>query len=342
MTLVAHSDLPAFSYLHDEGYEVLSPEEAGRQDIRELHIGLLNMMPDAALRATERQFFRLVGSCNRIVQICIHPFCVDTHARSAEAQDYIARYYADFETLKADGLDALIVTGANPAQNDITREPFWDPMIEVVEWARRNVTSILCSCLASHGLLKHFFGIERRRREAKCWGVYSHRVVDPSHPLVRHVNTRFDAPRSHVYEMTREQVESVGGVVLAHGDAGWHLATSPDGFRFVFLQGHPEYDPDSLLKEYKREMQRFSAGTRDLPPYPESYLSADALAVLEPHRQASIAARAEGKDAPEFPEPAVRPLLDNTWLDTGKGIFNNWLGLVYQRTHLDRRMPVVD
>ena len=129
MPLVAHSDLPAFDRLRREGHEVLSTERARRQDIRELHIGLLNMMPDAALRATERQFLRLIGACNRIVQLCVHPFAVDAHARSPEAQDYLREHYADFDDLRRNGLDALIVTGANPATSDITREAFWEPMI---------------------------------------------------------------------------------------------------------------------------------------------------------------------------------------------------------------------
>ena len=74
MPLVAHSDLPSFDRLRQEGQEVLLPGRAEKQDIRELHIGLLNMMPDAALQATERQFLRLVGSCNRIAQFYVHLF----------------------------------------------------------------------------------------------------------------------------------------------------------------------------------------------------------------------------------------------------------------------------
>ena len=68
MPLVAHNGLPTFERLREGGQEVLTLERAGKQDIRELHIGLLNMMPDAALSATEHQFIRLVGSCNQISQ----------------------------------------------------------------------------------------------------------------------------------------------------------------------------------------------------------------------------------------------------------------------------------
>jgi homoserine O-succinyltransferase len=347
MPLVAHSRLPAFERLRQEGQEVLSVERARHQDIRELHIGLLNMMPDAALEATERQFLRLVGSSNRIVQLYVHPFAVDTSTRSPEAQAYLQTYYEDFAVLQKQGLDGLIITGANPAQADITQEAFWQRLTEVLAWGRAHVCSVLCSCLATHADLKHYHGIERIRLPQKRWGVYSHRVVDALHPLVSTINTRFDAPHSHVYEVTREQVESTGAKVLAHSEeAGVHLAVSADGFRMIYFQGHPEYDINSLLKEYKREVVRFITGDRDdYPPYPQHYFANPAISVLEAHKEEVLKARARWRTPPPFPEGQVTPYVDNTWTDTGKAMFNNWLGLIYQLTHWDRKqvfMPGVD
>ena len=113
MPLVAHNDLPAFERLRAEGIRVLPSNRASQQDIRELHIGLLNMMPDAALAATERQFFRLVGESNPIAQFYVHPFTLPELKRSAAAQAYINQYYEPVEKIKEEGLDALIVTGAN-------------------------------------------------------------------------------------------------------------------------------------------------------------------------------------------------------------------------------------
>ena len=97
MPLVAHTNLPTFDRLRQGGYDILTLDRAETQDIRELHIGLLNMMPDAALTITEQQYMRLVGNCNQIVQFYIHPFSVPGLPRSAETDDYIDRYYADFE-----------------------------------------------------------------------------------------------------------------------------------------------------------------------------------------------------------------------------------------------------
>ena len=107
MPLVEHSNLPTFGHLRRQGHEVLSLDRAVHQDIRELHIGFLNMMPDAALRATERQFIRLVGGCNRIAQFFVYPFSLPELNRGAEAEAHIAEHYFRFEELRELGLDAL-------------------------------------------------------------------------------------------------------------------------------------------------------------------------------------------------------------------------------------------
>ena len=109
MPLVEHKPLPAFERLRQRGEKVLSLDQAVGQDIRELHVGLLNMMPDAALVATEIQFMRLVGSCNQIAQFFVHPFTVDGLPRSQATQDYIDSYYQTFDGIKEAGLDALII-----------------------------------------------------------------------------------------------------------------------------------------------------------------------------------------------------------------------------------------
>jgi len=159
MPLVAHNALPTFQRLRDEGQRILSPERASEQDIRGLHVGILNMMPDAALAATERQFFRLVGSSNPISQFYIHPFTLDAIPRSASARARI-----------------------------VSAEIFWEPLCEVLEWADQHVTSTLCSCLATHAVLLARYGIQRQSLESKCWGVFEHEVQRQDHPLVSDVN----------------------------------------------------------------------------------------------------------------------------------------------------------
>lgn len=345
MPLVSHSSLPTFTELKERGHQVLDLNQARCQDIRELHVGFLNMMPDAAFQVTERQYFRLIGACNQIVQFYVHPFTVPGLPRSVDTNDYIDQFYSDFSTVQRDGLDALIITGANVTQPDLSQEPFWQPLKEVVEWARESVTSVMCSCLASHAIVEMLYGVKRQGLPQKRWGVYQHvhrdRTVE--HPLLRDVNTKFDIPHSRWNTMQLEALEAQGmRVLVVSREQDVHLATSPDGFRFIFSQGHPEYDINSLLKEYKREVFRFAAGDREhYPPLPENYfepacreLAAATETVARARRQAG-----QALEDHDFPEPDMEAWLDNTWGDSGKAVFNNWLGLVYQLTHVDRKKP---
>ena len=341
MPLVAHTGLPTFERLKREGETVLPSDYALHQDIRALHVGLLNMMPDAALEATERQFFRLVGESNQIAQFYMHPFTLKALERGPKGRAHVERFYESFDDIRGQGLDALIITGANVTRPDLSQEPFWEPLIEVIDWAWENVTSTLCSCLATHAVMQFRYGQRRSHLGFKRWGVYPHQVTDRVHPLVADVNTRFDVPHSRFNDVSRAQFEAAGLHVLAESEkAGVHLAVSEDRFRIVFFQGHPEYDIISLLKEYKREVMLFSAGQReDYPPLPENTFTPQTGAILDEHRERVIAARARGELPPDLPEALIAGHLDNTWHDSAEAVLNNWIGKVYQITHIDRRRP---
>ncbi len=343
MPIVAHNKLPTFERLRQEGLNVLPPDRALHQDIRELHIGLLNMMPDKALAATERQFFRLVGDSNPIAQFYVHPFTLPELDRGPEARAHIDLYYDTFDQVREQGLDALIITGANVIGPSLAEQAFWGPLIDVIDWAYDNVTSTLCSCLATHAVLEFRYKQKRVPRPYKTWGVFAHQVVERTHPLVYDVNTRFDVPHSRWNDVSRAQFDAAGLHVLAQSDVGVHLATSPDGFRFVFFQGHPEYDTISLLKEYKREVVRYATGeTQIYPPFVDNYFSERDKAVLNEYRWRLQSARKSGEAAPLFPDDLVMADLDNTWRDTAHAVIGNWMGLVYQLTHSDRTKPFMD
>jgi homoserine O-succinyltransferase len=341
MPIVAHNALPTFARLQQEGISVMAPDRALHQDIRELHIGLLNMMPDAALAATERQFFRLVGESNPIAQFYVHPFTLDQLPRGEDARTHIERYYEPFEALREDGLDALIITGANVSGPELADQRFWEPLRQVVDWALENVTSTLCSCLATHAMLQFRYNQKRVPQGRKIWGVFPHRVVDKRHPLVNDVNTRFDVPHSRWNAVTRSQFDAAGLRVLVESEGtGVHLATSADGIRAVFFQGHPEYDTISLLKEYKREVVLYAIGERQsYPPFPQNYFRTRERALLDEYRTRLDSALQRGGDLPPFPERLVTARLDNTWHDTAEAVVSNWIGLVYQITDNDRRVP---
>ena len=151
-------------------------------------------------------------------------------------------------------------------------------------------------------------------------------------------------PHSRFNDISAAQFREAGLHVLVEStQAGVHLAVSADGFRVVYFQGHPEYDTVSLLKEYKREVQRFAAGERaDYPPFPVNHFKPREQAILNEYRVRLEAAQTAGSPAPEFPEALVAGHLDNTWHDTAEAIVGNWIGLVYQLTHEQRNLPFMD
>lgn len=335
MPLVAHRPMESLDRLRKEGQEVLDMYRANSQDIRELHIGLLNMMPDGALKATERQFLRLVGNCNRIAQFYVHIFTIDGVPRSAQMQNYIDNSYERFEDLAEIGLDGLIITGTNPVHQNLADEPYVKEIKKVFEWADKNVTSVLCSCLASHAAFKVFYDIDRQPLPEKLFGVFSHRILTQDHPLLYNLNTRFDMPHSRRNDVSAEALQAHGLEVLVAGEeSGVALATSPDGFRQIYIQGHPEYDGQSLLKEYRRDMMLYRDGKlAQMPAMPKHYFNNRAQALLQQYLSDP-----DGK----FPYEALLEEVDITWRDTAKGLFANWLGLIYQLTHHDRRRQFMD
>jgi len=343
MPLIAKNGLPTYERLRRSGHIVLTEKTATQQDIREQHIGLLNMMPDAALAATERQFFRLIAESNAIAQFYVHPFTLPEISREPSAQKHIDQYYETFEEIKRGGLDALIITGANVRGSELQSQDFWNPLMQVVDWAYDNVTSTLCSCLASHAVIEYRYAQQRLAQKNKIWGVFPHRVVNKSHPIVSDINTQFDVPHSRWNAITPEQFKQADLRVLVESDQGVHLATSPDGFRFVFFQGHPEYDTVSLLKEYKRDLQLFAHGRlKKCPPFPENYLGEQQKAILGEYIVRLVSAVQSDTKLPDFPEKILLEGLDNTWHDTAESVIGNWMGCVYQVTHSDRTKLFMD
>jgi homoserine O-succinyltransferase len=328
MALIVDSSLPAFETMREEGVPLAGPEGSGLQSVT---VGLLNLMPDAALRATDRQFVRLLGAGAEDLDIRVRPFTVAAERRGDEARRHIADHYVGFDEVVGSGLDALIVTGANPAQDDLEREGFWGGLGEVLDWATDHTTSILCSCLATHAVLQKYRGLRRTRLPEKRWGVYSHQVLK-EHPLLEGLDEPVEAPHSHWYDVTRPEFEAAGlSVVLESEEAGVHMAVDDDDF-YVFFQGHPEYDLISLLKEYRRELGRFWRGDRDdYPPVPEHYFSDEALAALAAYRPILEEAKAEQRQPPRLVESDLLPKGSHTWTDQGKLIYRNWLGHVADR-----------
>ncbi len=339
MPLVHHNNLPTFDRLRAEGQFILPKGRAIHQDIRELHIGVLNLMPDAALEATERQFMRLIGDSIQVAQIYVHFFTIDGVERSLDTQAYIGTHYKSFNQIKAMGLDALIISGTSEDDPVLKYAPYYNALQKVIDWAWDYVPSTLFACLATHALMSMRYNQTRRLQDQKLWGVYDHRVLKRKHPLVINMNTSFHAPHSRLNAIDAHQFEAAGmDILVRSAEAGVHVATTPDGFRFICFQGHPEYDMISLFKEYKREVANFIDGARaDYPPFVENYFGPKAQAILNSHKNTIL----QG-ERPDFPEEDIVPLLENSWKDSARAIISNWIGLVYQTTHMDRTKLFMD
>jgi homoserine O-succinyltransferase len=338
MPIIANSKLPSFTRLQTEGEMVLSAQQASHQDIRSMNIGLLNMMPDAALEATERQFFRLVGS-NQILQLKMYPISLPSIPRSEKIKQHIEQYYYSFEQIQAIGLDGLIITGANVEGEDLSTQVFFNELKEVVCWAVDNVASTLCSCLATHAVMEILFQQKRTKMNEKYWGVFHHNLTSFSHPLTKGANSDFYVPHSRFNQISPQQFHDARAKILVENKDGVHIAVSPDLLKVVFFQGHPEYDTISLLKEYKREIINYLQHGAEYPVFPQHYLNKQAQAILLEFKDNLLNG---SMNIADFPEQLLLPMIANNWTTDTKIIMNNWVGLIYQTTNVDVTKQFMD
>jgi homoserine O-succinyltransferase len=251
--------------------ELAQPRDAGL----ELTIGLINNMPDPALKATERQFMRLLQSAAGTNRARLHCFSLPSVARSPQAQWHVETEYRDISDLTRLKFDGLIVTGAEPVAPTLPEEPFWRDLTFVIDWARRNTRSTIWSCLAAHAAVLHLDGIERRRLAAKCSGVYECEQVT-SDPLTDGAPRPLKVSHSRLNELREDDLTSCGYQVLTRSrQAGIDTFVRQFDSRFVFFQGHPEYDALALQREYLRDIGRYLARERDAyPAVPAGYFDA--------------------------------------------------------------------
>ena len=289
----------------------------------DLTIGLVNNMPDAALQATERQFMRLLRQAAGEIRIDFHCFSLPSVHRSQTAKWRVDRQYTDIADLGRLKLDGLIVTGAEPIAATLPEEPFWWDVTDIIDWAATNTRSTIWSCLAAHAAVLHLDGIERQRLDAKCSGIYDCAKVT-EHWLTEDVPSPLKISHSRLNELRAGDLAGRGYQLLTQSvDAGVDIFAKELRSQFVFFQGHPEYDPLSLEREYLRDISQFLAGERDsYPVIPAGYFDAETEA-----RLASFEGRARVERRPalssELPE---RTLRQNIEAGAATLIFRNWLG----------------
>jgi homoserine O-succinyltransferase/O-acetyltransferase len=287
-----------------------------------LVIGLVNNMPDAAVKTTERQFRELLVSAARGAPFTLRVFSFPELPRSTDAQRYIAEHHEPIENLWACELDGLIVTGSAPIASRIENEPCWPSLIGLVEWAERHTRSTIWSCLAAHAAVRHIDGIERRPLGAKLSGVFDcDRVAD--HALLAPVPQRWTTPHSRCNELPEAELRARGYRILSRSRAaGADIFIKRCGSLFMFLQGHPEYDAGALGREYRRDVVQFIAGKRDdYPELPVDYFPNDVERAMRDFR--AIAECRPGDALFErFP---TLPAMSAPWHGAAVGLFAAWL-----------------
>jgi homoserine O-succinyltransferase len=294
----------------------------------DLTVGLINNMPDSAFEATESQFRTLLNAAaGGPVQLRLTGLPEVPRGDSAAA--HFAEKYWPLEDFLADPPDALIVTGTEPISVDLRDEPYWQRFIQFVDWSAARGLPSVWSCLAAHATVLHLSGIQRERLGQKCFGVFEH-SVEPHHPLMSNITAPLATPHSRWNDLPVTKLRSAGYTILSEGpEIGANVfVASHGGAPMVFLQGHPEYQSDTLLKEYRRDIGRYVRARQPFyPPLPHGYFPAASVALLEDFRK-----RAEADRRPQimadFPESEVRANLVPAWRDGTVQLYRNWLASV--------------
>ena len=300
MPIKIDNQLPARHSLELENIFVMPENRAMTQDIRPLHIIILNLMPTKI--ETETQILRLLS--NTPLQVDVELLQVKSHVAKNVSQEHMLKFYKTFDDVKNRKFDGMIVTGAPVEMMPFEEVDYWDELCEIFDWARTNVYSTYNICWGAQAALYYKYGVPKHILDEKLFGVFKHRPLDLYHPLLRGFSDVYYVPHSRHTETRREDIAEVKDLqILSYSDeAGVHLI-SDMACRNFFCTGHSEYDSDTLAKEYFRDLKK---GMNIKMPY--NY----------------------------FPDNDPRKTPPITWRGVGSLLFQNWLNyFVYQRTPYD-------
>ncbi|MDR0530573.1 MAG: homoserine O-succinyltransferase [Oscillospiraceae bacterium] len=300
MPIKIDSQLPARSILEMENIFVMTQERAMRQDIRPLRIVILNLMPTKI--ETETQLLRLLS--NSPLQVDVELLQMATHTSKNTTPEHLLEFYKTFGEIQNNRYDGMIITGAPVEQLPFEQVDYWPELCEIFRWTSHHVWSTFHICWGAQAGLYFHHGVPKYQLAQKLSGVYSHRLMDPIHPLVRGMDDEYLAPHSRYTEVRRQDIRAVPALQLISysEEAGVHLVCDSD-CRNIYATGHSEYDRETLAKEYFRDVKRGLA-----PHVPHHYFPDD-----DPCRM-----------------PQMR------WRSAANLLFANWLNyFVYQRTPYD-------
>jgi homoserine O-succinyltransferase len=314
-----------------EGSRVARHTDTGVSGAREarnnvLTIGLVNNMPDSALRATERQFCALLGAAsgNRLIKLQF--FSLPGIRRSAEVRSHISRYYDDFLELERSPPDGIIVTGAEPLAPTLQGESYWKALARLIDWTDEWAIPGIWSCLAAHAAVLQMDGIEREPLGAKLSGLFECHINSGAHQILEGLPERWRVPHSRLYGLSESALTLAGYNIISRSrEVGPDIFVKRKRGLQVFFQGHPEYTHSSLLGEYRRDIGRFFAGERSVyPEMPRHYFDPKTRARLEGLRDRGCSARDPAMLA-EFDTLVGGGSPQNPWFHGARQIYANWL-----------------
>lgn len=253
MPLNISDNLPAVKILENENIFVMRNTRAASQDIRPLHIVILNLMPTKI--ATETQLLRLLS--NSPIQVEVTLLYTKMHISKNTPKEHLDTFYKTFDDVKLQKFDGMIITGAPVELMDFESVDYWEEMAAIMDWADRHVTSTMFICWAALAGLYHHYGIPKYKLDRKIFGVFPHKNLDSKSVLTRGFDDEFLAPHSRYSEIRRGDIEKVDNLtILAESqEAGVFLVASKE-YKRIFITGHFEYDPHTLKQEYERDLSK--------------------------------------------------------------------------------------
>ncbi|MDO5125314.1 MAG: homoserine O-succinyltransferase [Ruminococcus sp.] len=253
MPIKISDNLPAFSTLEAENIFVIPDDRAIHQDIRALKIAILNLMPNKIV--TETQLLRLLSNTPLHVEIDLVQ--MGSHVSKNTSQEHMLKFYKNFEEVKDNLYDGLIITGAPVEQMDFEEVDYWEELCEVFEWSKTNVFSTIHICWGAQAGLYYHYNVPKYILNEKMFGVYKHHLVNPKSLILKGFGDVFHCPHSRHTEVRLEDIEKVPDlmVLAKSNEAGVHLI-SDKAERCFFLTGHWEYDRETLSGEYFRDIDK--------------------------------------------------------------------------------------
>lgn len=291
---------------------------AEKQDIRPLHIAIINLMADKI--STERQLATWLG--NTMLQVNLSFVATDSYVGGVRAgretkntpAEHIRKFYSAWSDIKDQKFDGVIVTGVNALKPRVEQEEIWPEVSQVLEWTKTNAFSSLFLCWGAKAALKHFHDIDSIKAEQKLFGLFDHQLLSDKTGILFGFPDVFPVPVSRWKSPRREDIQKKPEIeiVADSAESGPNMLVESAPYeegkalypRRVYVLNHPEYDTETLGNEYKRD----SAAN---PAYP--------------------------KPAHYFPnDDASRPA-PNLWRHTAV-IYSNWVKAVYEATPYDRNV----